>query len=94
MGWTFRDLYPDRGKSFLFTPERGDWLWGSFSLPFGEYWGSSRGVERRERDADCSPPLVSRLKKELSHTSGLPHMPLWCGEDNFTSTTLIAPVFM
>jgi hypothetical protein len=48
---------PGRGKKFLSSPQRPDWLWDQHGLLCNGYRGAlSPGVNRPGREADHSPP--------------------------------------
>jgi hypothetical protein len=63
-------LIPGMGKTFFFTPQRPDQLWGPPSLLFTRYLGA----KRLDREADHSSPSSPEVKTiglitPLLHTS-------------------------
>jgi hypothetical protein len=61
---------PGRGKKFVYSPQRPDWLWGPPCLLYKGY----QGVKWPGREADRSPPFSAEVKNggdipPLPHTS-------------------------
>jgi hypothetical protein len=80
---------PGRGKILSLLQNNPDWLFGTPSLIFSGYPGSTKGVKWLGHDVNHSPPSSPEVKNEWSYTFAPPLYLHGMDRDNFFTFDLM-----